>query len=426
MLKKGRFILFAALLLLVLAQPALSALRAVGPINPTNGFPLWYADTTGAIATLPAPPIGDGVNPPTMVFDPPVAGNAFSQQIGFGTEAMYWIAVSKIALPGGGLADLTLALEAAFGGGAALNGDQITFSRVRIRIDTPSAGTYTVTHPYGSKSFTVAAAGTKSINDTIDIGIAPRVFTGALKGDIGPFLRQVSPAPAAGWLGDGATAVVAGDPGSPGATVTGSPTGNNFFRIDGPNIGGPGINTIQSNLFTVNAKLFDGTPFTVTRASFTRGVAGIFAEVFATTPRPLIPGIALTATLPGQAAVPLTRTGVSFFARIPFTAAFTPSVTVTGTINGVNPTSITKTLVDTITITKATYSVGTGTLTVAALSSDNLATLRGFGWVGAGAGGQLLNAAGADTTFLVATPPSQVTVKSSSGGKATATIIILP
>src|SRR5262249_11119502 len=34
-------------------------------------------------------------------------------------------------------------------------------------------------------------------------------------------------------------------------TVTGSPTGNNFFQIDGPDIGGPGVNSVSTNQFAI-------------------------------------------------------------------------------------------------------------------------------------------------------------------------------
>ena len=43
------------------------------------------------------------------------------------------------------------ALEAAFGGGDPAENDQISFARVRIRVDVPVAGTYVVTHPTASK-----------------------------------------------------------------------------------------------------------------------------------------------------------------------------------------------------------------------------------------------------------------------------------
>lgn len=53
------------------------------------------------------------------------------------------------------------ALEAAFSGGDPLEGDQISFARIRIRIriDVPVAGTYVITHPYGVEVFNVDTPG---------------------------------------------------------------------------------------------------------------------------------------------------------------------------------------------------------------------------------------------------------------------------
>jgi hypothetical protein len=46
------------------------------------------------------------------------------------------------------------AVEAAFSGGDPVDGDQISFARIRIRVDVPTAGTYVITHPMASKSST--------------------------------------------------------------------------------------------------------------------------------------------------------------------------------------------------------------------------------------------------------------------------------
>ncbi|WP_309108861.1 FG-GAP-like repeat-containing protein, partial [Arthrobacter sp.] len=48
-------------------------------------------------------------------------------------------------------------------------------------------------------------------------------------------------------------------------TVTGAPSGNNFVRVVGPNAGGPGVNTVTTNLFTVQGLIStatDGAPST--------------------------------------------------------------------------------------------------------------------------------------------------------------------
>src|SRR5262249_58167251 len=96
----------------------------------------------------------------------------------------------------------------------------------------------------------------------------------------GPYLKwdATAPAPPAGFIGDGVTP----------HKITGSPTGNNIFRVDGPNVGGPGVNTIQTDLFTVIGKIFvPATPaaLTVDRTSFSRPAArGSQIDLFAPTP----------------------------------------------------------------------------------------------------------------------------------------------
>jgi hypothetical protein len=404
MMKKAKILLLAAVLLLAFAQVAFPALRAVGPINPDNGFPLWYRSFTGQTVTLSVPP--NAVSIPDAV----IAGNAFSAQIGFGSEAMYWHSTATMAVPGGD-ALLVLALEAAFATGDAAPNEQIVFARVRIRIDTAVAGDYTVIHPYGQRTFTDVPVGNRAINDTIDIGAVPGDFAGALQGDIGPFLVQVGRP--AGTLGDGATL----------APVTGSPTGNNFFRVIGPD------GTTTTNQFVTGGEAFDGTPFTITRSTFSRDAGGAtFAEIFASVPTPVPAGITMAATLPGQAEAPMTRRGNAFFVRIPFTTPVLPSdVTVTGRINGVNRTDDTANLIDTVRVTKAEYRIAAQTLRVAATSSDAQATLRGFGWIGATAAGQPLLAAGADTDFAnVVWPPISLSVKSALGGNQGVRVTILP
>lgn len=419
MIKKGKIFLLAVVLLLALAQVAAAALSAVGPVLPDtdpgpawsagyNGFPIWYRDSLGQTVMLSVPPS------PLSIPDPIIPLNDFSAQIGFGSEAMYWHSTGSIAGPNGNSL-LVLALEAAFGGGDAADGDQIVFQRIRIRIDTTVAGDYIVTHPYGTKTFTNVPVGVRAINDTVDIGITS--FAAALQGAIGPLLKQVG-APA-GTLGDAVTL----------AQVTNGPNGN-IFRVQGPN----GLD-VQTDVFVTGAQLFTGTPFTITRPTFTRTAAGAaVAEVFAVTPAPITPGIGLRLTLPGQPPVVMRRTGQRFFARVPFTGAFNPQVSVTGTTAGVQPTTLNATLVDVVQISNtvgagqvpsATYSDSGKTLTLSGFSTDALATLTGSGWQGSGAGVPVTP--GVVNTFTnILFPPITVTVTSSSGGTQTVRTVIVP
>jgi hypothetical protein len=267
--KKRVLMMFVmAFLTLTLAAGSQAALQAVGPVDPVNGFPVWYQDTNGVT-------LGLCLDPVNCLPDPVDPANPFSVQIGFGGEAFWWGADALLdvapggALPTGGGALLVLAVEAAFLGitdpnAGAVDGEQMSFSRLRIRIDAPVAGTYTVTHPYGLEVFNVVTPGIRAINDNLaathvsgnlltigDIGCvaAPCDFTLALAGGIGPYLTAVAPPPPAGFLGSVAAA----------QTVTGSPNGTNLFRVEGPagsNLGGPGIDVIETDLFAVQGRFF--------------------------------------------------------------------------------------------------------------------------------------------------------------------------
>src|SRR5262249_58629123 len=66
--------------------------------------------------------------------------------------------------------------------------------------------------------------------------------------NLGPFLQwdPLASVPPAGFIGVPAT---------PHAII-GSPFGTNVFRIAGPNIGGPGVNVVETNLFNIVGKIF--------------------------------------------------------------------------------------------------------------------------------------------------------------------------
>jgi hypothetical protein len=173
----------------------------------------------------------------------------------FGDEAFYLRVLAQIDLPSGGLALLALAVESSFLNGVVVNGDQIAFSRIRIRIDTPGPGTYKVIHPYGDDTFVNAPAGVRGINFTEDVGTAVAGdFAALLSSRVGPFLQSTT-----GRVVDALGDVYLADPNTP-TTVTGSPTGNNKFRIEGPGIGGPGVDFIETNQFTLMGKVFRGAP----------------------------------------------------------------------------------------------------------------------------------------------------------------------
>ncbi len=234
-------------------QAGWADLAAVGPINLQNGYPLWWEDQNGtrvelcleAAKCLPA----DGV----------AAGNAFSEQIGFGAEAFWWAAGADLANPVG-VALFELAMEAAFLTEDPAPGDQLPFVRLRVRLDVDAVGTYTISYPFGTLTVDVAAVGAgPEINETIDIvGTAadippfaaalatgvPSVVADAATNGVSVFFT--TPAPPAGFMGN---------PGIP-STVVGIADPN--LTITGPAgaFGGAGSLT-NGGLWDVAGKLFN-------------------------------------------------------------------------------------------------------------------------------------------------------------------------
>jgi hypothetical protein len=256
---------------LALASAASAQVAALGPDNPLNGFPKYVKDINGVKLDLPVPPIGQGATgdplqvftPPTMTFDAPIAGNAWSQATGFGAEAFFYLAQSTMDVAGGGRAVLVLGVEAAYGAGEPRNvpRDQFLFARLRVRITAPSLGTYTVTTPWGVRTFVVDTLDKRNINDTMDWGgfapspnTTPPISSSFERILIDPipwrFLRATTMAAGdpAVWIGDGVTLT----------TVTGGFNGFNLFRIEGPGIGVDGSNSIETGQFTVSGHIYQG------------------------------------------------------------------------------------------------------------------------------------------------------------------------
>lgn len=415
--------LIVACVLALAAGPAGAALSAVGPVNPANSFPLWFQDSTGLMLQL-------GLDPALTFFDPPIAGNAVSVARGFGQEAFYFLADAvgtvpvSAGLPAGGEVLLVLAVEAAYLNGPPVAGEEITFGRIRIRIDAPVAGTYRVIHPYGTESFIVTTPGRRAINNTVDvIGQTPN-FVPTLATQVGPFLRAVAPAAPAGFIGHPVNL----------QTVAGSPTGRNYFRVEGPpgsNLGGPGVNVIQLNQFTLSGQIFVPpaappgqpppplpTPLVITRATALVDLRQIPSiDIFATS----MPTATVKVTLPGRPPVAMTgdATG-NFFTRIVLArrTAIPASLSVSATAPGTTATTTTGTIniVDSVTIRLAQYDRGKRTLQVIALSSNNQAQ-NGLIVVGLG---PMTKGILARTNLAV--PPANVTVESPLGGSATAPV----
>ncbi len=378
----------------------------VGPANPQNGFPQWFRDTNGRAAEL-------CLDDRYCFFDPVDPANPFSQQIGFGPEAFWWSADAVIS---NGTVDalLVLAVEAAFANEDPADGEQFPFTRLRIRVDVPAPGIYTITHPYGQEVFNVTAIGAgNDINMSRDIPVT--AFNSLHNGAVGPLLLAVNPLPPAGFFGDFNIE----------QTVTGSPCDTNFFSIQAPGVNlGAGVgNPVSTNLFAVQGKFFTGllnAPLTVTRSSYSRtnpGAVNLFANS-APTATLQVSGTPNFPTNP----VTMTHGGAGkFFAHVPITNTTTlPAfLTFTATNTGDTQTTINSLLVDEVTVTAADYNMTNGSLTIQATSSDLATPLPTLTALGLGT-----LTAGAFTTTL-AIPPPTVTVTSSKGGSDTQIVRII-
>ena len=237
-------------------------LASFGPISAaTFGYPAYYVDQNGqglAACLDPAdplcglPPLPDPAAPIDIA-----TGNFFD-------EFLYTFVTADVPMPPNGQPGVPIGLVVysvlgTFGGPAAavVPGDQVTFSRVRFRIDTPAAGDYTITHPFGVHVLHAAGPGRRSINFTDDCllsvpptcGAASPTGFNAFTTPLAPFSwisnwlqwDATAPAPPAGFIGDPAVL----------HTITGSPCGTNFFRVEGPGLPPGGVET---NLWSVLGK----------------------------------------------------------------------------------------------------------------------------------------------------------------------------
>src|SRR5437867_1243163 len=363
------------------AQQA-QGLTAVGAPDPANGYPKWYIDRNGVqLAPCLVTPADD---PCALAgtFPNPAAPIVFPTN--FPDEFFYMGATARIDGIGGvGRADLGYALEGAFGGatGTAADGAgaQIVFARFRLRV---TAGlvpgeTYTMTAPYGTQSFVAAATGTITFTSDQGCAAAPCNFASLLTNtNVGPFVRwDATSAPPAGFIGQPAV-----DHG-----ITGSPFGNNFFRLTGPNVGGPGVNTVETNLFSITGRLFV-RPATTTSLTSTPNPSTVGQAVtLRATVSPVAPATGVpdgTVTFRDGAATLATATLVNGSASFvtsalatgshSLTAAYggsldflaSTSAAVTQVVNAAAPAPPPAGATDTVTINRAELAVAKGELRV--------------------------------------------------------------
>ncbi|MGJ7514352.1 Ig-like domain-containing protein [Pseudomonas baetica] len=446
--KWPRFALNALGLTLSLSGSAFAQLAAVDPgpyTFATGKFPMWYQDNNllsmelcqsrAASSRVPVtvPPAYMCTLLPTPgVFDdtlPMVFPDNWPD------EAFWFLAETTIPnnAAGYGMDAYVAGIEAAFAGGNPLDGDQISFARIRMRINVPVAGTYTITHPYGVETVNVTTPGRRAINITRDIGVgAPGVFSGALNGAVGPFLRSVNGPYTEVNPDTGGIETFVGDPNLT-EPVTGSPNNTNFVRIQGP------AGTIETNLFTVSGKVLDSraqTPVEIGRATYRRtstgpGTSSTRVEVFGKSANSsnlcfretvaLVPGPPQTPCL-----TPMTgdNTGQYFGSRL--TGTTVPSVvvvTATDPSGVTRPTAVSSKLTDVVKVQTARYNWSNHSLLIEASSTDEVVVpdmvAQGFG---------RLTKSGTLQTLTVADlpqPPATVTIKSAAGGSDTEPVVVV-
>lgn len=381
-------------------------LTAVGPINPVDGFPVWYADDSAPSLRLA---LCNQVSDPNCniagTLPDPTKPQSFPDN--WPVESFYQLASATLTAGNGGKAVFTGALEATFKNNlVAKAGDQTVFSRLRVKITGLHPNTdYVVHHPYGNEKLTSDGGGIIFFTD--DVGAGSPNFADATNGRYGPFLQwdpAVGDTPPAGYLADPAVnhKVI----GSPVTDAAGHP--QNYFEVDGPDVGGTGVNTITTDLFSLTGKLATTSGVTAQAADDHRaaGASGGTLDVFATSD----PGQAIQVKGQGFDPVALDGDGKGqYFARVKYTGA-TPA-----TVDVVNAGDVPKTVktipvVDDVQAT-ATYDADTDALTVTGSSSnaDVVPTLTAKGY------GALSGA----TTFTVAAAPPEVTVTSTDGGSVT-------
>ena len=438
----------AALVVSALAQGvAQAALFAVdpGPFVPANGsFAAWYQDTHGRtlelclskavssrVASAPgAPAYMCLLNPTPGVFDdtqPVVFPSNFPD------EAFWFTGDGSIVDAARGI-DLTYvsAVEAAFSAEEPVEGDQVSFGRIRIRVDVPTAGVYTITHPYGVDIFDVPAGGRRAINMTRDIGIgSPKTYDGALKSDIGPFLRSVNGPYTETNPVTGSAERFVGDPNLEEA-FTGSPFNTNYIRIEGPN----GLD-LRTTVMAISGKLATvvrPTPMITNRSTYSRK-AGESAPVAQQDVFVMAPPPPATVTLDSNSPVlNLTEADTSghWYAQSSTNPTLPSNLVVTAdnhlAIPSSTPTTLSTPLTDLVVIQTAQYSLSTAQITVVASTSDETSPPVLTATTGTGVAIGALSGDGAVkslATGISPIPPAKVRVTSSNGGSDTEEVVIV-
>lgn len=391
-------------------------LAQVGPVDPADGYPVYYQDANGMRLQL--------CRDPGLCFyalPNPLLPASFPTNY---PDEQFYYAIEAVAAGNGASLRYGQALEAAFANGAPAAGDQMVFSRFRLRITGLTAGSsYTVTYPYGQQTFVAGVDGAlgNDINVTQDVGTVAGQFQVALGGSVGPFVTPLGFAATlpGTFISDGATETL----------VQGSPLGTNYLRVDGPGVGGlfPTLalsaDSIQINSFVIQGQIATTGGVGITQAYQSKTATETAVNVWAQA----TPGALMQVTVDGSLPVTMTDAGApgSFYGRVVLPAAASPvTATVTNLTDVPASVSSTNQIPDLVKIASAVGFVG-GNVVVQAASTDTLGGTLTI--TGAGLAPATLPAAGGIAVLPLAlngaVPPS-VTVTSARGGSATVPVSV--
>jgi hypothetical protein len=378
-------------------------LKAVGPIDPENGFPLWFDDGKGVRLELGLN--RDPLNPDPLIpaiGDLKTPGDPLKFPDNFPDESFYFMAEAELDVGGNaagvvGRARVILALEAAFGGaGDPKPGLNVVFARIRVRMDDLIPGAeYTVTHPYG-KTDPLEADDRGRVFYTEDLGIVEGDPTAVLRsGRVAPFLVGTSSVPD-GYIGDGVTE----------QQVTGSPFNTNFVIIEGPRVNpnpnDPNPDRVSTDRFTVQGRKAKRLGARVDGATYAKSGNDYLLTVHASSvaDRDLrLVGTGVHFQLDGEGEF---YTGFGRVTNLPTDARLV-------NVRDLPPTSFPVTFIDRVIVESAIFDRDNRTLTIKARSSDPNAVLTLS---------QLnLTLTSNPQSFSRVAVPSKIIIKSSLGGE---------
>lgn len=407
------------------------------PSPQAANYPAWYRDRKGMVldpcfSNVPSPA------EPLFTLCPASIVNTTAFPGNWGSEFLYSLANADLTI-GSVAVQLITSLQGAYTTNQPTIGDEVVFSRLRIRGRQLPDGMYRVTHPYGVEIlYANAASGKAGIDWTRDVGFAPGMFDLALAGDIGPYVQwaDLTGEPTTITGTNPATGAVEEYLGDPNVlhTIANSPNGTNYFRLEQSYDGGVSWVILgQTDFFIVAGKKHVGAvplpieigPATFSRAQGSSLAAGIDVRVKAVPSQPNTSVAAQDQMVVSGLGLPMTTMtylgGLDWFAHIDFAGVVPFEIVVTNTAD--NNAQYRRALVDTVLVTDAIYAYDTGMLTVKAKSSDRKAssmTYDGISMRGVSPGEFILDVARP-------LPPASVRVTSLPGsGSATSVVDIRP